>query len=253
MTARVEPTKVVRVWDAPTRIFHWAMVALVIVAWLTGESDGLGAQAHRYAGEAMAGLLVFRLLWGFIGGEHARFSAFLPTPSSVWSHARGMLRGKSHRTLGHNPLGALAVFALLVSVSVVVVTGLLSVGEEGSSGPLAPVFGINLADAHELSFRILQGLVVLHLIGVAVTSLASWDNLVAAMISGAKRRPQNEAAIDASTASVTAVMAAVLLSAAAALALMTMPHPAGWDADGEGSQFGRGEIERGDEYEEHDP
>ncbi len=247
MTTGVEPTRVVRVWDAPTRIFHWTMVALVVVAWLTGESDGLGAQAHRYAGEAMAGLLVFRLLWGFIGGEHARFGAFFPAPPVVVSHARGMFGGKLHRTLGHNPLGALAVFALLVSLSVVVVTGLLSAGEEGPSGPLAAVFGMDLAEAHELSFRVLQGLVVLHLIGVAVTSLASRDNLVLAMITGGKRRAKNDPAIDAQPASGVALLAAVLLSGAAALALMTMPHPIGGDSGGESTQIERGDIDQDDE------
>jgi cytochrome b len=78
--------RMVEVWDLPTRLFHWALLALVIVAWFTGEDDGPAALVHRYAGEAVAGLIVFRVIWGFIGGEHARFADFAAGPSAVIAH-----------------------------------------------------------------------------------------------------------------------------------------------------------------------
>lgn len=226
----------IQVWDAPTRLFHWGMAALVLIAWLTGEGEGVAADIHRYAGEALAGLLVFRLIWGVVGGEHARFSAFLKHPGRVSDHGRELLRGRVRQSLGHNPLGALSVVVLLLSVVAVVVTGLFSAGEEGPGGPLAGRFGLEMSELHEPAFRVLQVLVVLHLIGVAVTSLASRENLLGAMITGTKRRRLEERALHARPASALALIIAAAIGAGAGAWLMTLPHPARLGEAGEAKE-----------------
>lgn len=223
----------VRVWDVPTRLFHWALFALVILCWFTAEGEGALSSVHRYAGEAIAGLIVFRVIWGFVGGEHARFAAFFEPGEKMGDHIAGLFTRKAHPTLGHNPLGSLAVIALLLVVSAVVVTGLMSEGEQ-EGGPLALVFGVNLSELHEVSFRVLQGLVAIHLIGVAVTSWATRDNLTGAMVTGRKARPAGSAH-DARPAKPVAFIIAAVLAAAAAGGLMLMPHPLGEGGEAAGA------------------
>lgn len=209
------------VWDLPTRIFHWALAACLIVSWLTGEDEG-AALVHRLSGEAIAGLVVFRVIWGFVGGEHARFTDFIRGPRAIASHLGHLLRGRAEPAVGHNPLGGLSVLLLLVSVSFVVVTGLFSAGDEGPGGPLAGRFGLDMSGLHEPAFRILQGVVALHLLGVLVTSLLTRDNLVAAMITGSKRRRPEGLAPPARRGSTRALLVAVVLGALASAYLMSL-------------------------------
>src|SRR3546814_19858019 len=103
-----------RVWDAPLRLFHWLLVAAITIAFLSSEGDSGIADWHMAAGWTAAVLLVFRLVWGFIGGEHARFANFV-RPSRLLSHVRELVTGHPQRTIGHDPLGALAVLALLIA------------------------------------------------------------------------------------------------------------------------------------------
>ena len=105
-------TKPVRVWDLPTRLFHWSLVVSFAAAFLTSESEKL-RDIHVLAGYSLAGLVVFRLLWGFIGGTHSRFADFLPTPCKVIDYVKSLLRGEPQHYVGHNPAGAVAIFALL--------------------------------------------------------------------------------------------------------------------------------------------
>lgn len=225
-TGREAPGTVERipVWDIPTRVFHWALAVFVLVSWLTGENEG-AAQIHRLSGEVIAGLIAFRVIWGFVGGEHARFADFLKGPGAVSTHLRHIVRGRAEPTLGHNPLGGLSVLLLLASVSFVVVTGLFSAGDEGPGGPLVGQFGWDLSGLHEPAFRILQGVVVLHLLGVMVTSIASRDNLAAAMITGFKRRRPETRAVPARRASIAALLVAVALAASGSAYLMSLPQP----------------------------
>ena len=88
MTTAGTAERTIHVWDLPTRLFHWSLLALVVVAWFTGEEEGAAALLHRYAGEAIAGLLVFRVIWGFAGGERARFADFAAGPSAILAHVR---------------------------------------------------------------------------------------------------------------------------------------------------------------------
>ena len=221
-------TKTVRVWDLPTRLFHWSLLVLVVVSWFTGEEEGLASFIHRLSGEAIVGLLVFRLIWGFAGGEYARFSHFFAPPAEIIAHIKELVRFKAAPTLGHNALGSLASLVLLLLVALVAITGLLS-ADGDRTGPLSVIFNVNLKDIHEPAFRVLQAMIVVHILGVAVTSFASRDNLPRAMITGAKKRPASDASKDAKPASMRALLAASAAAVIVAGGLMLMPHPPGED------------------------
>lgn len=223
--ASVGSTRFVHVWDLPTRLFHWSLLGLVVIAWFTGEGEGGAAAIHRYAGEAIAGLIVFRVAWGFMGGEHARFSDFAAGPSVVFEHVRGLFSKAPSRHLGHNPLGGVAVFLLLLNVAALVVTGLFSGGED-NAGPFAGMWGLQLSEVHETLFRVLQALVVVHVLGVVVESWKSKDALVPALITGRKRRGVDEPGKDARRGSLLALLLAVGLGIAASAALMSAPPSA---------------------------
>jgi cytochrome b len=216
------PADRIPVWDLPTRIFHWGLLAFVLLCWFTAEDEG-ASQLHRIGGEVIAGLIVFRVIWGFVGGEHARFADFVKGPRTIADHLGHLLRGHAEPTAGHNPLGGLSVLLLLASVSFVVVTGLFSAGDEGPGGPLAGRFGLDLSGLHEPAFRVLQAAVVLHLLGVGVTSIVSRDNLLAAMVTGFKHRRPGTPAPSTRRASAVTLLVAVALAASVSAYLISLP------------------------------
>lgn len=242
MTATQSAERKVHVWDLPTRIFHWSLLALVLVAWFTGEEEGAAAMIHRTAGEAIAGLIVFRVIWGFVGGEHARFADFAAGPSAIIAHVRDLFSRQPKRHLGHNPLGGVAVFLLLGVVAGIVVTGLFSSSEE-NAGPFAGLWGLELSELHEALFRVLQGLVVIHVLGVVVESVKAKDALVPAMITGSKRRRTDEHGEDAKPASIIALTIALAAGVVGSLALMAQlpTADANFNADDEGRHGEAGE------------
>ena len=131
-----EPT--VEVWDLGVRAFHWLLVTAVIVAALTGFVLGMTAlEAHLISGVGVAALIGARVVWGLLGSTHARFSRFAYRPKTVLSHALELAGGRGHRHLGHNPLGAMMVFALLLVLAVIVLTGTVALGGMFKQGPLA--------------------------------------------------------------------------------------------------------------------
>lgn len=236
----------VAVWDIPTRLFHWALLALIVVCWFTGEDEKLRT-VHRIAGESIAGLLVFRLIWGFVGGEHARFANFAAGLGGVVAHISDMFAGAPKRHLGHNPLGGVAVFLLLAITATVVVTGLFS-SDEGFAGPFAGLCGLQLGEVHEVAFRVLQALVVVHILGVIVETVLTRDALLPAMFTGTKRRRADEPGGDAKRAGLVALAAALLFGAAAAGALITAPPGAAGGEQGGGDR-GRSEGHEGNEHD----
>lgn len=225
MTTNAEAQRRIYVWDAPTRLFHWSLAILVIVAWFTGEGEGSAALLHRSAGAAIAGLLAFRIVWGFIGGEHARFADFAFAPAAIIRYGRELAFARPQRHLGHNPLGAVAVFFLLINLVVIVATGLMSAGEH-NQGPFAGVSGEAFAEIHEAAFRVLQILVSLHLIAVVAETIATRDALVPAMITGYKSRRASEGGADARRAGVLALIMALAVGALVAGVPMLAPSPA---------------------------
>jgi len=176
-------------WDGPTRLVHWAVAALILTAWLTA---GKQMAIHRWAGYAVLGLMVFRLWWGVAGGSTARFASFLVGPGKILAYVRKLPSRDPGETAGHNPLGAWSVVAMILLIIVQAALGLFSVDVDGiESGPLSDRVSFDLGRAcahwHELTFRLLQVLVVLHL--AAIGFYAAWkrENLVGAMIVGGRR------------------------------------------------------------------
>ena len=167
------PKNQVAVWDLPVRLFHWSLVAAIVVSFLSSEEDSVLATWHMTAGWIAAVLIAFRLSWGFIGGKNARFSSFV-RPRALLPHLRGLFKGKAERSVGHNPLGGMAVLALLAGTAAVVWTGIQLTGAGGNE------------DLHETIAYGLLGLIAVHVIGVIVMSVMTRDNLVRAMITGRK-------------------------------------------------------------------
>ena len=181
----------VRIWDGPTRVVHWLLVALLLFSWWSAD-DYL--TWHRWSGYAIIGLLVFRLYWGFAGGEASRFAHFVKGPGAVLAYARTLGRREPSTTVGHNPLGALSVLAILASVLAQVGTGLFVVDIDGfEGGPLSFMVsfetGRRMADIHELSFRVLQALVALHLAAIAFYAVWKRTNLAGGMVTGRRTLP----------------------------------------------------------------
>jgi cytochrome b len=179
----------VRVWDRFVRLFHWTLVAAFAVAYLT-EDDLL--TVHVWAGYVVGVLIVARVIWGFVGPEHARFSDFVYAPGTIVRYVRDLLRFRSDRYLGHSPGGGAMVVLLLVLLTMTVVTGLIVYGGDQQAGPLAGLFtrdtGEAVEEIHESLANITLAFVFVHIAAVVLASLVHRENLVRAMITGRKRR-----------------------------------------------------------------
>ena len=180
----------IRVWDPLVRLFHWALVGAFAIAWLTEDEF---MTLHSYAGYTIAGLLLFRLLWGFVGPRYARFSDFVRSPSTVLAYLKSLKAFKAQRFIGHNPAGGAMILALLLSLMVTSFTGIMAYGAIGS-GPLAGWFASQssygaewLEEIHEFFANFTLLLVIAHLGGVVVESLLHRENLVKSMLTGYKR------------------------------------------------------------------
>jgi cytochrome b len=197
----------VKVWDLPLRLFHWLLAATILLAFVSAEEgSGLG-QWHVPAGWVAAILIGFRLVWGFIGGQHARFADFVK-PGQVAGHVARLLRGRVEASLGHNPLGGLATLALLAAVAAVAWSG------------ASLVTGVGDEDLHEGIANGLLVLVGIHVAAVIIMSLLSKDNLVRAMITGRKASARHPGAVDAVAAPGLAVPVAALAIAAGAYGVL---------------------------------
>ena len=203
--------KEIRVWDPLVRIFHWSLVMAFAVAWLSGDEE---SPLHVYSGYAVIGLVLIRIVWGFVGTRYARFSDFVHRPATILAYAKDLLAGKSKRYLGHNPLGGAMIIALLVALLATGVTGLVLQGAQDGTGPLAALSASTMAIApnaaanavadddeaegenedageiwkelHEFFANLALLLVVLHIAGVIIGSLVHRENLVRAMFTGHK-------------------------------------------------------------------
>lgn len=205
--------KQVKVWDPLVRLFHWSLVLAFIVAYLTGEEED---DLHIYAGYVILGLILFRLLWGFIGTRHARFSDFVRSPTEIANYIRDMLAGRAKRYIGHNPAGGAMILALLLGLAITTWSGLEVYAIEEGAGPLAGASNISLIspayadddddeheyghqkdedegeeefweEIHEVSANLVLLLVILHVLGVVVSGRIHHENLVRAMITGRKK------------------------------------------------------------------
>jgi cytochrome b len=178
----------IKVWDLPVRIFHWLLVVGFFVAYLT-EDEFL--TVHVWAGYGVLGLLVFRLLWGFIGNRYARFANFVRSPKYSLNYLITAFEGKAERYIGHNPAGAAMIVLLLVSLLVTVATGLAVYGAEEHAGPLAGIISRNgefWEEIHEFFANFTIVLVVVHVCGVLFESWRHRENLIKSMITGYKNQ-----------------------------------------------------------------
>jgi cytochrome b len=179
----------VRVWDPFVRIFHWSLVLSFTVAWLSGEEV---ETLHAWAGYAVIGLVLLRLVWGLIGTRYARFSDFVYPPAQVKAFVGDTLQLRARRYLGHNPAGGAMIILMLLCLVLVSVTGLAVYGIEAGAGPLSMLAGSSGAleevfeETHEFLANLMVLLVVIHVAGVMVESLIHRDNLVKAMFTGRK-------------------------------------------------------------------
>jgi cytochrome b len=182
--------KTIKVWDPLIRAGHWTLVTAFFTAYFT-EDEFL--TAHVWAGYIIGVVVCFRLLWGIIGSEHARFSDFIRPLSSTFRYLTDLVRGQSKRYLGHNPAGAAMILILLIFLAATVFSGTVLYGMEERAGPLAAWVAENSAreeiweDLHEVFANLTLLLVVLHVVGVLFSSRAHRENLVKAMINGRKR------------------------------------------------------------------
>lgn len=193
----------VRVWDLPLRIFHWLLVATILIAFLSAEEGSPLTQWHVTSGWVAGVLIVFRLVWGAIGGENARFMNFVK-PAKVWSHVRETLARRGELSLGHNPLGGLSTVILIALIATVVLTGVALI--QGTSGE----------DLHEMLANVLLLLIGLHVAAVLVVSLLTRENLIGAMVTGSKRAALHPGAAEARRPPSYALPVAALIAAVAA-------------------------------------
>jgi cytochrome b len=181
----------IKVWDPVVRVFHWGLVIAFAVAYLT-EDEAM--KVHLAAGYTVLGLVLFRILWGFVGSPHARFSDFIFRPGVVSAYLKDIALRRARRYLGHNPAGGVMIVLLLVSLLGVSFTGLAVYAADEHAGPLAFWLGgvgerweHRLEEWHEFLSNFTVMLVLFHVIGVLVESVLHRESLVAAMFTGYKR------------------------------------------------------------------
>lgn len=185
--------KRIRLWDLPTRLFHWLLVLAVLAAVASGQIGGNWIDWHAKIGLAICGLLVFRVVWGVVGSTYARFAQFFPTPAKIKAYLAGQWQGE-----GHNPLGALSVFGLLGLLILQVGTGLFANDDIAFTGPLFDVVSKavsnRLTGLHHLVSDLLIGLVLLHVAAIAYYGHVKKQKLLKPMITGWKDEAEGESA-----------------------------------------------------------
>lgn len=175
-TVKDNPRVQILVWDFPTRIFHWLLVASFIMAYLTSESERL-RDWHMVSGYLLVGLILFRLVWGIIGTKYAKFRDFVRGPAAVLDYLNGLFSKESKHYVGHNPAGAIAIVLLLTCGLGMGVTGWLLFNDFGGSF---------VEEGHEALASIMLTVVIVHVLGVMLSSFFHKENLVRAMVTGYK-------------------------------------------------------------------
>lgn len=191
------PLVVVRVWDLPTRLFHWSLATAVVVAWVSGSNKLWGL--HFTAGLSVLALVIFRLLWGVLGSDSTRFTTFVKGPRAALAHAWDTARGKPNHDTTHNAVGGWAVVPILTLLSVQALTGLFADVDDGlNNGPLmfhAPDAVVRLATRiHAQNAWVILAVVSLHVFAVLGYWVVAGRDLIQPMVTGVKRLPAHVAA-----------------------------------------------------------
>lgn len=220
MTA--SPQQNVRVWDLPTRVFHWTLALAIVGSVVSAKVGGNAMVWHFRFGSVVLALIVFRIVWGLVGGRWSRFSSFLYAPGTVLRYLRGQSRPDEHLDVGHNPLGSFSVFALLGLLALQVATGLVADDEIANVGPLNRFVGSATVQQatgwhQELGQWLLIALVLLHIGAVLFYLFRKKQNLVRPMLVGDKPLPPGTpASADGPAQRALALVLAVLCGLGAA-------------------------------------
>jgi cytochrome b len=223
--ANLASLRPVRVWDLPTRIFHWSLALCLVGSVVSAKVGGNAMVWHFRFGSAVLALLAFRLVWGVVGGRWSRFASFVYAPGTVLRYLRGRARPDEHLDVGHNPLGSLSVFALLGVLALQLATGLVADDEIASVGPLNRFVSSALASSatgwhKNWGQYIVLGLVALHVAAIVFYAVARRQNLVGPMLGGDKPLPAGTPA--SQDGLVTRLLALALAAAATGLAVWVM-------------------------------
>lgn len=221
MTEPSLPKQPVRVWDLPTRLFHWLLLLGVVGLFITGKVGGNAVEWHMRLGLAVGALLLFRLVWGLVGGRWSRFASFVRGPAALWRYLRGPARPDDWFDVGHNPLGAGSVLAMLLVLAVQVGTGLVSDDEIATTGPLnrfvASATGLAATSWHRSWGQwLIMALVALHVLAIVVYARRG-QRLVPPMVTGDKLLPADVP--PATDNARSRLLALVLVTACVGLAL----------------------------------
>lgn len=183
--------KRIRVWDLPTRLFHWALVVLVAISWISAEIGGNAMEYHMWSGYAVLTLVLFRLLWGVVGSQTARFTDFIRGPGAALRYLRQLFGRNGVAHVGHNPLGGWMIVALLVGLLVQAGTGLFANDDIMTQGPLSRKVSKDTSDwltgIHDANFELLLTLIGIHIAAVLFYWIVKRDNLIVPMITGRRR------------------------------------------------------------------
>ena len=218
----------VRVWDRPLRLFHWLLVLCLLGSFLSVKAGGYWMDWHFRFGYAALGLLIFRILWGVVGPRYARFASFVHAPSRLVAYLRG--GPEAPQVLGHSPLGALSVFAMLLAIAVQATTGLFTSDQIATEGPLARMVSgatvDNASRVHHFNQNVILVLVGLHLLALLFYRLVRRRSLVKPMLVGDKLVAPNAAVPDpaalAARDDAGVLLRAVITAAIAAAAVTTI-------------------------------
>jgi cytochrome b len=177
----------IKVWDPLVRIFHWSLVIAFLICYVTQEQE---YDLHLYAGYTIAGLVIVRIVWGFVGAPYARFSDFVCSPAAVYRHLKALLQCKVNHYIGHNPAGGAMIIMLLLAMIILTISGVALDAAENRAGPLGDtklfLYLTPVQKTHDISTDVTIVLIVLHIMGVFTQSFLSKENLTRAMISGRK-------------------------------------------------------------------
>lgn len=217
-----------QVWDLPIRVFHWTLVVAIIGAFVTNRLGVSYFKYHVWCGYAVIVLVVFRIIWGFVGTRHAQFWNFVRSPAATLEYASGLLRGRPARYAGHNPLGAWMVVTLLVALAAEATLGLFGNDEIFNLGPLAGYvskdLSLQLTSIHRRLFYWIIGAIAVHILAVIAHHAFEQGHLVRAMITGRKPRHSVEEA-DSIASSRTWLAALLTIALAGGLAWLVTHAP----------------------------
>ena len=219
----------VKVWDGPVRLFHWALVLLVVVMYVTAKLQGDWMTWHMRSGYAILALVLFRVLWGVFGSSTARFSSFVAGPGACLRFARTLLKRERSGFASHNPLGGWMVLVLLLALLLQAATGLFANDDIATEGPLAALVSKDMSDRltslHHWNFDLLLILGGLHVGAVLYHWGVMKENLIGAMLSGVKRLPAETAAVGAAARFASPGLALALLAVAALAVYLIVNRP----------------------------